>query len=188
MGFKLYSRPSGIICYASPLFEPARSEHVVTDLLSTKLACSWLSVRRSSSERADRPESDRTLTRLTDQNRAALASDMLDRDADGFGRALVILGGDPDDRVATSDSAALHSSLAVASQETGPIRFVISQVGDSPQEHIFVPHSPAALVQELLRRWALDPVGAVEVLPYEKLRTARLEMLIDRVSRYAFAQ
>jgi hypothetical protein len=189
MRFTLYTRPNAVVCYAASLLEAGRSESVSIDLLSTKLACYWLSVSRSPSVKADRAESNRTLTRLTDESRAALVSDAMDRDADGYGRSLVILGCDPDHPVLPGEPAALHSSLAAfASQETGPVRFVISQVGDSPDEQIFVPHSPVESVRELLRRWGLDGAGAVEVRPYEKLRTARLEALIDPISRYAFAE
>ena len=185
----LYIALNAVVCYAASLLEAGvglKCEHRP----AFNEAGMLLAKREQIAIRQGGPrESNRTLTRLTDESRAALVSDAMDRDADGYGRSLVILGCDPDHPVLPSEPAALHSSLAAfASQETGPVRFVISQVGDSPDEQIFVPHSPVESVRELLRRWGLDGAGAVEVRPYEKLRTARLEALIDPISRYAFAE
>src|SRR5262249_6925700 len=193
MTFTLYRRPHGVVCYAAPLFEPPvpgvaaerdRVEQVVADLLSTDLACYWLSVWRSASYGPNRP-----LTRLTADRRTGPVSDTLDRDPDDYGRCICLFGCDADAQAFTANPSALQSSLtAFATHEAGPIRFVISQVGDSKDEHVFVPHSPDGRVQDLMQRLGLDAAGVDKVLPYDRLRTVRLEMLIDHpICRFAFA-
>jgi hypothetical protein len=164
--------------------ERDRVEQVVADLVSTQLACYWLSSWRSASFGPDRP-----LTRLTADRRSALVSDALDRDPDGYLRGIYLLGCDADAEAITANPSALKSSLtAFATDEAGPIRFVISQVGDSKDEHVFVPHNPDGRVQDLLQRLGLDAAGVDRVLPYERLRTIRLEMLIDHpICRFAFS-
>ena len=42
-------------------------------------------------------------------------------------------------------------------------------LGDSPTEHIFVPHNPAEAVKKLLEAWAIKPSSILRVLPYKAL-------------------
>jgi hypothetical protein len=184
MDFKLYTRTSGVVCYSAQLLDAGSKDKTVTALLSTRLASYWLSVWRIMSESS----TDRTLTRLTPESRALFLADAQDRDADGYGRAIAVVGWEAGDEASLADPTALRSSLhAFAARETGPIRFVMLQGGDSSEEHLFVPHQPDARVHELLQAFGLDPAKpALQSLPYERLASETLERLTDQVCRYAF--
>lgn len=185
----LYSRHDGVLCYAAPLFDGDRIVTVVASLFATDLIWHWMSLRRhetvSSQIGASRPDT-RPLTRLHRENERAFIEDIKERDVDGYGRAIIVLATDSGGDLPFQSAAELERTLgAFARSGSGPLRLVISQVGDSPVEHVFVPRDPIPVVGQLLMELGLDEPGVQRVQPYGALRLASLEAITESIVRYA---
>jgi hypothetical protein len=187
MQFTFYERSGGVSCYAAPLFDPKNLSQVMGDLQSSDLIWWWLSVRRDVGETRGAVASPeiRHLTQLTTQSETWFAEDTKERDTDGFLRSIVLIG---TSRVDPFQNAAdLRSVLtSFAAGEPNQIEIVISQVGDSEVELIFLRRDPPPVVRDLLKRWGLEETKATDVREYRTLWTASLEELIDSITSHAF--
>jgi len=179
MDVVLYSRERGPVCYEIPLFG---EEHTLGErtrqLLSSGLDWHWVSARARAadgpSERPSLPET-RELTPLTPESVASLVADLKERDIDGYGRTVLLAGAEPA-RPDAAPAAAFEEALRAFSERgDGPVRIVVVQIGDSPAEHVFVPHQPPAQVVQLLRSWRILPNAPGKIRPYDELRLASLE-------------
>jgi hypothetical protein len=96
-------REQGVICYAlmlpTRLMAEAFSRQLPTHLLSSNLAWYWQSWRNAPLA-ADSPitylPEQRTLTRLTADNAQELVDEFQERDVDGYGRCITLIGCDAD--------------------------------------------------------------------------------------------
>ncbi len=181
-----YLRDRGVICYEAPLFDDQRLlAGIPQQLLSTGLDWYWESARTAeagdSSQVRNLPPT-RPLTQLTHDSVTSLHADLRDRDVDGYGRFVAIVGVDPDTTRSPLDHARLRTALeAFIEREEGPIRIVVCQIGDTPRDYIFAPHDPIEPVRGLLEGWQVIPSAIRKTYPYEKLRTVKLESLFDLV-------
>jgi hypothetical protein len=115
------------------------------------------------------------LTRLTAQTLTGFLDDSAERDADGYGRSIVLLGFAAASAKAF-DSLRDHIARFVRGSRDGP-DLVIVQTGDSA-EYVFTPHEPSPEAKRLLSTWGLVPSGTQRV-PYKRLGVAKLEAIFD---------
>jgi hypothetical protein len=185
-------REQGVICYA--LMLPTRlmaetfSRQLPTHLLSSNLAWFWKSWRNAPLA-ADSPvkylPEQRVLTRLTADNAQELVDEFLERDVDGYGRFITLIGCDIDAAVELLNVGQMQMALKTfASTEAPPVRMVLNQLNDDVAVHLFVPHRPVEAVQRLLWVWEV-PTWVCEVRAYKQLYQARLEAqrLLDEEGR-----
>jgi hypothetical protein len=175
-------RERGAICYALVL--PTRqmaetfSRQLPTHLLSSGLAWFWQSWRNAPLA-ADSPvkylPEQRVLTRLTADNAQELVDEFLERDVDGYGRFITLIGCDIDAAVELLNVGQMQIALKTfASTEAPPVRMVLNQLNDDVAVHLFVPHRPVEAVQRLLWVWEVL-TWICEVRAYKQLYQARLE-------------
>lgn len=178
----VYIRNRGPICYEVPLFDNhALLAELPRQLLSSDLSWCWESMRlgpmASTSDVPDLPPK-RPVTQLTLGNAASLIGDFRERNIDGYGRFVAIFGVDPDTVVTLLDEARLRSALYnYSTQEEGPIRIVLIQIGDQINDYIFVPHRPIEPVSRLLETWGIHPAAVYKTRRYKKLGVVTLESL-----------
>jgi hypothetical protein len=177
-------REQGVICYAlmlpTRLMAEAFSRQLPTHLLSSNLAWYWQSWRNAPLA-ADSPitylPEQRTLTRLTADNAQELVDEFQERDVDGYGRFITLIGCDEDAAAELQDAEQMKNALRkFASAEVPPVRLVLNQLNDAVAVHLFVPHRPVEAVQRLLWVWEV-PTWVCEVRAYTHLRQAMLEAL-----------
>lgn len=177
-------REQGVICYAlmlpTRLMAEAFSRQLPTHLLSSNLAWYWQSWRNAPLA-ADSPitylPEQRTLTRLTADNAQELVDEFQERDVDGYGRCITLIGCDADAETDLLNAKQMKVALKTfASTEAPPVRVVLNQLNDEVAVHLFVPHRPVEAVQRLLWVWEV-PTWICEVCPYTQLRQAKLEAL-----------
>ena len=177
-----YSRSNGCEAFAMNLFgEPDR----LRDLLSSELDWYWASARPRPVEDpqfSSRPAEVR-MTPVNAQSIDILIDDFRERDVDGYGRTIDLLGCDLNADI-RSPQALEFALKTFAALEHGPLRIVVIQVGDSP-EYIFVPHHPVESVATLLDGWGITS-GALATKPYARLHTVKLELLIPGSLKLAF--
>jgi hypothetical protein len=177
-------REQGAICYALVL--PTRqmaetfSRQLPTHLLSSSLAWFWQSWRNAPLA-ADSPvkylPEQRVLTRLTADNAQELVDEFQERDVDGYGRCITLIGCDADAETDLLNAKQMKVALKTfASTEAPPVRVVLNQLNDEVAVHLFVPHRPVEAVQRLLWVWEV-PTWVCEVRAYAQLRQAKLEAL-----------
>ncbi len=119
----------------------------------------------------------RVLTRLTADNAQELVDEFLERDVDGYGRFITLIGCDIDAAVELLNVGQMQMALKTfASTEAPPVRMVLNQLNDDVAVHLFVPHRPVEAVQRLLWVWEV-PTRVCEVRAYTHLRQAMLEAL-----------
>jgi hypothetical protein len=175
-------REQGVICYA--LMLPTRqmaetfSRQLPTHLLSSNLAWFWQSWRNAPPA-ADSPvkylPEQRLLTRLTADNAQELVDEFQERDVDGYGRCITLIGCDADAETDLLNAKQMKVALKTfASTEAPPVRMVLNQLNDEVAVHLFVPHRPVEAVQRLLWVWEV-PTWVCEVRAYKQLYQARLE-------------
>lgn len=177
-------REQGVICYAlmlpTWLMAEAFSSQLPTHLLSSDLAWCWQSWRNAPLA-ADSPitylPEQRPLTRLTADNTQELVDEFQERDVDGYGRCITLIGCDEDAEAELLNARQMKTALKTfASTEAPPVRMVLNQLNDEVAVHLFVPHRPVEAVQRLLWVWEV-PTWICEVRPYTQLRQAKLEAL-----------
>jgi hypothetical protein len=177
-------REQGVICYAlmlpTRLMAEAFSRQLPTHLLSSNLAWCWQSWRNAPLA-ADSPitylPEQRPLTRLTADNAQELVDEFQERDVDGYGRCITLIGCDADAETDLLNAKQMKVALKTfASTEAPPVRVVLNQLNDEVAVHLFVPHRPVEAVQRLLWVWEV-PTWICEVCPYTQLRQAKLEAL-----------
>lgn len=179
MSIIVYSREVGPICYEVPLWE--RSEKIPSELLSSGLVWHWGSALNEAS--ADNFKdlnlpSERALTLLTSDNAGVLRWDFKERDLDGCGRYIHLIGADRDQSEHLLEIGGLRRDLeSFINKERGPIRLVIIQHGDCPTALVFVSHNPTALATELLETWGVIPSAVTKTYPYKMLNLAKLESM-----------
>jgi hypothetical protein len=154
------------------------SRQLPTHLLSSGLAWFWQSLRNAPLA-ADSPvkylPEQRVLTRLTADNAQELVDEFLERDVDGYGRFITLIGCDIDAAVELLNVGQMQMALKTfASTEAPPVRMVLNQLNDDVAVHLFVPHRPVEAVQRLLWVWKV-PTWVCEVRAYKQLYQARLE-------------
>jgi hypothetical protein len=154
------------------------SRQLPTHLLSSGLAWFWQSWRNAPLA-ADSPvkylPEQRVLTRLTADNAQELVDEFLERDVDGYGRFITLIGCNIDAAVELLNVGQMQMALKTfASTEAPPVRMVLNQLNDDVAVHLFVPHRPVEAVQRLLWVWEV-PTWVCEVRAYKQLYQARLE-------------
>jgi hypothetical protein len=177
-----YLRLYGIVCYEAPLL--AAGPQVLPTLQAarlTDLAWHWLSMLRVDME----GRQDRRLTRLSLTTETLFLEDVSDRDLDGYGRAIALIGSAPE-RVFPDSAADLRGALAsFARGDVSCVEVVVTQLGDSPVEQVFISTNPPARVRLFLAQCGLD-VKPTHIRKYRTLRSASLESVIDSIAAHAF--
>ena len=131
------------------------------------------------------PDSERLprgLTKLDASSAAMLVADVLDHDQDDEGRFITLLGYARS--IDTPDDSRLQSDLDVFVQGAGDLEVVIVQLGDTASDLAFVRRDARQTTSELLNAFGLS-FATARRLPYERLRSARLETLFRLPERYA---
>jgi len=177
-------REEGSICYALSLptrqVAEAFSRLLPEQLLSSGLAWCWQSWGNAPLT-DDSPErylpEQQLLTRLTADNAQELVNEFQERDVDGYGRFITLIGCDTDAAAELLNVGQMQMALKTfASTEAPPVRMVLNQLNDDVAVHLFVPHRPVEAVQRLLWVWEV-PTWVCKVRPYAHLYQARLESL-----------
>lgn len=173
-----YSRDSGAICFELPLLGPSgrAPRDLVEELLASDLEWLWTSETRppSPNQRAD--VVSRALTHVTDLTVPALVADLSDRDQDGFGRFVALFGvRKVPERL---ESGWLHDELGrLAAEEDGDLQLVLVQIGDTPNDYVYVRRDPSGSVARMLEQWGVGEAGSLDEKKYRALRVATLENL-----------
>ncbi|CUU10333.1 hypothetical protein GBSOP10_10679 [Armatimonadetes bacterium GBS] len=175
-------REHGVIGYALTFPDDYHRETFFSQLpehlLSSGLAWCWQS-GRDAPLAPDSPiqylPEKRPLTRLTRDNKQELSDEFRERDIEGYGRFITIIGCDMEAVETLLDVSQMRQALkAFADTETPPVRMVLNQITDSAAVHIFVPHRPVQAIQNLL--WVFEiPTWVRQVRPYRQLWGAKLE-------------
>ena len=172
-----YTRETGPVCWEAVVFpapaDPAAA--LARELRESGLAWQWESARpHPEQETTDASlPAVRPLTPLDEASEGELLRDLAETDQDDYRRFVALFATD-DPLPPEGLRAALE---AFCRREEGPLRAVVVQVGDSPAEHVFVPHRPAPEVSALLDRWGLTAGPPPPERPYRRLWTASLESL-----------
>lgn len=180
----------GPVCFEAPLFDDNAAQSTLDVLLAARLSWHWFSVRTRPSEtqraNCEVPE-HRPLTRLTNDNKTQFLADLTERNDDVHDRAFVLFGHDVEETETVEKRKAFEVALErFIMQESGPFRIIISQVGDSFDEHVFVSHAPITPVKDLLEQLGLKPESAARVRKYRWLGTAKLEDIAEVAGRVGF--
>lgn len=175
-------REQGVICYALVLPSQHEAETFTSQLpehlLSSGLGWCWQSWRNAPLA-ADSPvlylPEERPLVRLAQDNKQELIDEFRERDIEGYGRSITLIGCDTEVVEVLLDVRSMKQALkAFADAEAPPVRMVLNQISDSVAVHLFVPHRPVEAVQKLLWIWEI-PTWVRQVRPYRQLYQARLE-------------
>jgi hypothetical protein len=190
-----FLRDRGAICYDLALFyvasELAIQGNRFTEILKTNLDWYWTS-DRTERVSGDSPVKDlpspRRLTRLSESTVKELLSDFDERNVDGYGRHIAILGVDEGQADNLSKDPQIRAYLMkFAIDGEGPIRIVIFQENDGLSNQVFVPRKPVPEVTELLRSWDIQPesIGWLHRHKYSRLGVIRLENMIPYITSMA---
>lgn len=175
----LYAREGGPVCWEATVF-PAPDQPgdaLVRLLRESGLGWWWESVRSHADQESSDPSlpEARPWTRLHPGSEGDLLRDLAETDEDDYRRFLTLVATDADAPGPGPDG--LQDALAAfCRREDGPVRAVVVQVGDSPAEHVYVPHHPVPGVRALLAHWGLD-AATTRTVPYRRLHMAALESL-----------
>jgi hypothetical protein len=150
----LYFREEGPISYELPIFYDRRLNiERFAELISSGMDWYWWSYQ-------PRPLNDQPIvkdlpkwrppTRLTAENISVLVDDFRERNVDGYGRFIGLIGTSPDRQLVISTEADVRTALSKFVQDTGSSsQIVITHIDDSAAEHIFVPQHPADSVKRV---------------------------------------
>jgi hypothetical protein len=141
----------------------------------------WLSVLRVDME----GRQDRRLTRLSATNEKSFLEDLTERDVDGYGRAIVLIGSAAERPFPHSAADLRDALVSFARGDAGCIEVVVTQLGDSPVEQLFISRNPSKRVRDFLAQCGLD-VNPTHIRQYRTLRSAALESQIDSITGHAF--
>ncbi len=190
-----YLRDRGAVCYEFPLFfdsskgGPQRQRPA--ELLRSGLTWFWTSARTqpASQEWASKGlPSPRSLTRLDETTASNLLNDFDERDVDGYGRHIAMLGLDTGSAGSPSFHPQVRAALTnFANEEAGPIRMLIFQENDGHYNQMFVSREFPPPVRQLLESWGIQPetISRWHRKRYSRLGVLRLENLIDGVAAMA---
>jgi hypothetical protein len=190
-----YLRDKGVVCYEFPLFfareKGGFQAQVASELIASALDWHWTSEQTS-------PVSERSpvrglppirpLAQLSTSNQGELARDFGERNVDGYGRHIVLIGGDAGLENVVYDESRLREALHIfATEEAGPIRMIIFQENDGNKNEVYVPHTPVAPVAALIRGWGVNPteISWWHKLKYKRLGVIQLELLLDGIVKTA---
>lgn len=191
-----YVREYGPICYEAHVFlaashgikvflDLAVRVQLLEELLSSGLAWCWKSGR--SDPNASSPQSPgrpayRPMTQLTPNNLPSFTADLEESDIDGCRRWVILVGVDPDAVETLLNPGTFRAALdEFTVRESGPIRVVVTQVGDINHEYVFVPHEPVTSVSLLLQAWGTGPGMTGTIRHYKELRLSQLEYYVAAV-------
>jgi hypothetical protein len=128
----------------------------------------------------------RILTQLKADNATSFVDDFRERNVDGYGRSVVVLGIDFDASECVRFPTGLQAALrAFVASEAEPLRLVMLQLGDSA-EFVFVPRPPIEPVRSLLEFLGLNRSASIRISDYGKLGQLRLESSIDQYVALCF--
>lgn len=162
----LYLRSDGPVCYEVPLFEGDRLELVVRQLVQSGLSWCWES--RGSTVQ------ERPWTKLPPNDATEFLLDVRERDADGYGRYISLVG-----TIEHVNPDHVRDALLKFSMNQGPVQLAAVQLGDSPVEHVFVAKTLTEPAQTLIEAWGITAAKVTKTLPYSKLRLAAIEGLYE---------
>ncbi|HEV7848611.1 MAG TPA: hypothetical protein VGO88_04725 [Mycetocola sp.] len=178
----LYERDAGVVCYEVALLGNRDATHVaefVTGLLASDLDWIWESAPAhppTNGHDGLELSRERPATMLNDVTASALATDMVEVDEDNYLRFMGLFAtarGQGSPELLEPRTGAIEEFC----HERGPIQLAIIQIGDSPTEHVFVPHHLHPAVRGLLEGWGVHPASVHKRRPYRRLRMASLESL-----------
>ena len=178
MSMTAYLRDRGPICYEKQIFDIDKESllEFTERLLASGLTWHW----ESQPAHKEYGGVKRAATMLTSNVVPDFIDDLLEEDADGYGRAIALFGLDPDRESTVFDEAARQEMLAEFTQsEEGPIHAVIIRIEDIRDQYIYVRHRPIEPVGDLLASWEITSSTKMHTRHYEKLRGARLEVLYN---------
>lgn len=182
MAATAYVRDRGVICIEASVFSnDAATVDAVQKLCASELAWLWESERSGRQAKAHvcwNLPAQRAMTRLDASASSDLVRDLAERNEKGYGRFVALFGADQESvvEILSDDRSFLAALGDYTFRETGPIRAAIVQVGDSPSDHIYLPHQPVGAVLRILESVRV-PQDAEHVRRYEALHAIALERL-----------
>lgn len=183
---RIFKRKKGVICYELQVFHnrPAPLPELLNELLNSQLDWLWKSIRTPGDDTFDNSflPDVRPWTWLAPDNASLLLDDIREKNAECYGRGIMLLGIDPLQREEFHNATILRTALdQFAKEQKGPIRIAIAQVGDRKYEYVFVPHEATDTVLQFLNLWRVKE--DYQTRPYGLLHAAKLEtlaMVFDR--------
>jgi hypothetical protein len=176
---RLYTRHEGPVAYAVTRFlsEPQIVEKLPGELSASGIAWFWTSELRC----AGLDTNQTSFTKITKETALRFIGDVLERDEDGYGRTIVLIGANKE-----LDTSTYSGELALFCKEAGPVEMVLFQPGDSVEDYIFVKHEMSEPVRSILAVWGVVPLPTIDQYPYAKLRTVQIEQwkLWGRLGRW----
>lgn len=171
-----FARDTGPICYELPIFGSGdeSDDAAIDELLGSRLSWLWESATRERRAAAGSSGS-RELTSLDAARRPQLVADLRYRDEDRFGRFVALYGVR---QAAALSPESLAEQIGRFAGESGPLEAVIVQLGDCPDEYLFVGHEPTPELEALLDALGIGGQEWADV-PYERLYLASLESIFE---------
>jgi hypothetical protein len=187
-----YVRRDGCVCYEGDFLAGRKAvEELLQQLLSLDAAWLWASLRRRPlPQESGFPAlpASRPLTQLRLENSDALVADLLERDVDGYGRSIFLIGIDGNSLAGIESELGLESCLIkFALQGSGPIHMILLQPGDA-QDFVFVPPEPSRIGVDALRCLGVNQATPEKTRKYSELRGLQLESVINRIIAIAFGK
>jgi hypothetical protein len=172
-----YTRDRGAVAWELPLLGPqGRSpEALVAQLLRCGLAWVWTRERPPAAPE-EPPEACTRLTRLTADTAAALVGELEERDPDGYGRFVALVGRRPASPGLEAEEDLRRELAAFARDREGAVELVVVQLGDTPDDQVYARRHPSEPAARLLRAWGIPAADARE-RPYGALGVATLERM-----------
>jgi len=192
MNSTFYSRSDGCVCYEGDFLAGRQAvEELPQRLLALDAAWSWASIRVRSlpkeSEFSVLPAS-RPLTQLRRENSDTLVADLLERDVDGYGRSIFLIGIDGNSLADIKSGLGLESCLnKFALQGSEPIHLILLQPGDA-RDFVFVPPEPSRIAADALQRLGVNQSTPEKTRKYSELRGLQLESVTNMIIAIAFGK
>ena len=171
-----YWRDSGAICFELPLLGPyGRSpQDFVEQLLQSDLEWLWISETRPLDRNHPDDVAARALTRLRASTAHSLIADFSERDPDGYGRFVALFG--IQNVPETLESRWMREELKrLIGEQDGALRLVVLQIGDTPNEYVYVRRNPSGGAARMLQQWGVGEAGPFKEKKYRALRAVALE-------------
>lgn len=173
-----YSRSRGAVCFELPLLGPLGRPptDLVEQLLASNLEWLWISETRPPSPDQRGDVATRALTHLTESTSRSLIAELSERDEDGYGRFLALFG--VRKLPHRLEPTWLHEGLRkLAAEQDGGVELAVVQIGDTPNDYVYVRRDPSDGAAQLLDEWNIGEASSFEEKKYRALGVATLEHL-----------
>ncbi|OGW26082.1 MAG: hypothetical protein A2X59_10870 [Nitrospirae bacterium GWC2_42_7] len=176
-----YTRDQGPVCYGISLFDQYSLSDSISKMLSINIDWYWMTYT-SREAWPDNISAIRTITKLNSENLDVFSNDFLERGLDGYGKFIAVFGLNKNSESLNEDCFQ-DTIEKFAIYEQGPIQIVVIQLGDSPYEHVFIPHVIGEPTKRLLELWEITPEKIEKKYKYNRLKLAKLESIFNISSK-----